>query len=76
MPCAMTDHLKRPDGRHPDELRPAHFVLDYVEYPEGSVLIEVGRTRVLCNVGFLVSDPRSHAGAGGQDYRPSGPAPT
>jgi ribonuclease PH len=46
----MTDYPARPDGRRPDELRPVHFTLHYVEYPEGSVLIEVGRTRVLCNV--------------------------
>jgi len=40
----------RPDGRRWDELRPVTFTLDYVEYPEGSVLIEAGQTRVLCNV--------------------------
>ena len=32
-----------------DELRPVQFELDYVIYPEGSVLITVGNTRVLCN---------------------------
>jgi len=40
----------RPDGRRWNELRPVTFTLDYVEYPEGSVLIEAGQTRVLCNV--------------------------
>lgn len=40
----------RPDGRWPDELRPVDFTLGYIKYPEGSVLIEVGQTRVLCNV--------------------------
>ena len=40
----------RPDGRTPDALRPVRFTLDYVEYPEGSVLIEMGATRILCNV--------------------------
>ncbi len=45
----MTHHFTRPDGRRPDELRPVGFTVDYVDYPEGSVLIEVGRTRVLCN---------------------------
>ncbi len=40
----------RPDGRAPDELRHTEFTLDYVVYPEGSVLIEMGETRVLCNV--------------------------
>jgi ribonuclease PH len=39
----------RPDGRQPDELRPVRLTPDYVEYPEGSVLVEFGKTRVLCN---------------------------
>ncbi|MER3458463.1 MAG: ribonuclease PH, partial [Chloroflexota bacterium] len=39
----------RPDGRRPDELRPVRFILNYTDYAEGSVLIEMGRTRVLCN---------------------------
>jgi ribonuclease PH len=46
----MAEYPTRPDGRRADELRPVSFTLDYVEYPEGSVLIEAGRTRVLCNV--------------------------
>jgi ribonuclease PH len=33
----------------PDERRPVRLALDYVNYPEGSVLIELGCTRVLCN---------------------------
>ncbi|RIK41084.1 MAG: ribonuclease PH [Chloroflexi bacterium] len=36
-------------ARLPDELRPVRFDLDYVMYPEGSVLISTGNTRVLCN---------------------------
>jgi len=35
--------------RAADELRPTEFILDYVIYPEGSVLISAGNTRVLCN---------------------------
>lgn len=35
--------------RAPDELRPVHFELDYVRYPEGSVLVSAGDTKVLCN---------------------------
>jgi ribonuclease PH len=46
----MAECTTRPDGRRADELRPVKFTLDYIDYPEGSVLIEVGRTRVLCNV--------------------------
>jgi ribonuclease PH len=46
----MPNQPTRPDGRRPDQLRPVSLTLGYVEYPEGSVLIEMGRTRVLCNV--------------------------
>ncbi len=60
----MTDHPKRPDGRRRDELRPVNFVLNYVEYPEGSVLIEMGRTRVLCNVSVEEKVPAWMVGGG------------
>src|ERR1700689_4988487 len=39
----------RPDGRAVDALRPVKLTADYVAMAEGSVLIEVGNTRVLCN---------------------------
>ena len=38
----------RSDGREPDELRPIAFTRDYTEFAAGSVLVEMGRTRVLC----------------------------
>lgn len=38
----------RIDGRSRTQLRPIKFVADYVNYAEGSVLIEAGQTRVLC----------------------------
>ncbi|MDQ2718129.1 MAG: ribonuclease PH, partial [Chloroflexota bacterium] len=38
----------RVDGRSPEQLRPVRFTVDYIEYAEGSVLIEAGKTRVLC----------------------------
>jgi ribonuclease PH len=60
----MTDHATRSDGRRPDELRPVSFALNYVEYPEGSVLIEMGRTRVLCNVSVEEKVPAWMAGHG------------
>jgi ribonuclease PH len=40
----------RVDGRKNDELRPVTITPGYVQYPEGSVLIEMGATRVICNV--------------------------
>ena len=38
----------RRDGREPDELRPITFTRDFTEFAPGSVLVEFGRTRVLC----------------------------
>jgi ribonuclease PH len=38
----------RKDGREPDELRPVLFVRDFTESATGSVLVDFGRTRVLC----------------------------
>ena len=38
----------RKDGREPDELRLLSFTRDYTELAMGSVLVEMGRTRVLC----------------------------
>ena len=38
----------RRDGREPGDLRPVSFTRDYTEFAAGSVLVEFGRTRVLC----------------------------
>ncbi|MGZ4798444.1 MAG: ribonuclease PH [Acidimicrobiia bacterium] len=38
----------RKDGREPDDLRPISFTRDFTELAMGSVLVEMGRTRVLC----------------------------
>ncbi|MDQ1395212.1 MAG: ribonuclease [Acidimicrobiaceae bacterium] len=38
----------RRDGRQPDDLRPVLFVRDYTEMAAGSVLVSMGRTKVLC----------------------------
>lgn len=38
----------RIDGRRPNELRPTRIIPDYLLTAEGSVLIEAGKTRVLC----------------------------
>ena len=40
--------MSRVDGREPDQLRPLRFTRDYTEMAAGSVLVEMGRTRVLC----------------------------
>ena len=41
--------MPRIDGRNADQLRPVTLVPDYVIYPEGSILIAMGKTKVLCN---------------------------
>lgn len=38
----------RPDGRRPDEMRPVSITRDFLRHAEGSVLITVGETRVVC----------------------------
>jgi len=42
--------MKRGDGRAWDEMRPVKMIPGYQNFAEGSVLIELGRTRVLCAV--------------------------
>ncbi|AHE97166.1 ribonuclease PH [Thioalkalivibrio paradoxus] len=39
----------RPSGRQPDQLRPVRFTRHFTRHAEGSVLVEFGDTRVLCN---------------------------
>ena len=42
--------MARIDGRGNDELRPVKITLGYQDYPEGSALIQMGNTRVVCAV--------------------------
>ncbi len=42
--------MKRADGRAWDELRPVRIIPGYQSFAEGSTLIELGKTRVLCSV--------------------------
>lgn len=39
----------RPSGRSPDQLRPIRLTRGFTRHAEGSVLVEFGDTRVLCN---------------------------
>jgi ribonuclease PH len=38
----------RADGRKPDELRPIKITRNFIKHAEGSVLIELGDTKVIC----------------------------
>src|SRR5262249_37986996 len=40
--------MTRSDNRFPTDLRPTHITPNYLMHAEGSALIEVGRTRVIC----------------------------
>jgi ribonuclease PH len=44
----MTNYTRK-DGRSPLDLRPVRMTTGFTKYAEGSVLIEMGQTRVLCN---------------------------
>jgi ribonuclease PH len=44
----MNDPTARPGGRLAHEIRPVRIIPDYAPYAEGSALIELGHTRVLC----------------------------
>ena len=39
----------RPSGRSPEQLRDIRFTRNYTKHAEGSVLVEFGDTKVLCN---------------------------
>jgi len=54
----------RPDGRQPDQLRPVTFTPGYTDYAEGSVLVTMGGTRVLCNASVEDKVPKWLVGKG------------
>jgi len=40
--------VERPDGRTPSQLRPIKMTPGFLEYADGSVLMEAGKTKVIC----------------------------
>ncbi|GAB3593097.1 ribonuclease PH [Angustibacter peucedani] len=54
----------RVDGRQPDELRPVTITRGWLDHAEGSVLVEFGKTRVLCAASFTAGVPRWRKGSG------------
>jgi ribonuclease PH len=57
----MTD---RHDGRAPDQTREVRITRNWLDHAEGSVLVEFGRTRVLCAASFTEGVPRWLKGKG------------
>jgi len=56
--------MKRVDGRVYDELRPVNITTGYQSFAEGSVLIEMGKTRVVCSVSVEERVPNFLKGSG------------
>jgi ribonuclease PH len=56
--------VTRPDGRVADELRPVTWELGFQEWAAGSVLLSMGRTRVLCAASVSQDAPRWLKGTG------------
>lgn len=57
--------MPRIDHRLPDQLRPIKFTPNFTAYAEGSVLVETGHTRVLCNATIEDKVPAWREGSGG-----------
>lgn len=63
---AVRDNFKRSDARRADELRPVRITPNFMPYAEGSALIEMGDTRVICTASLEERVPpfRRHTGKG------------
>jgi ribonuclease PH len=56
--------MSRADGRRPDELRPLEILPGFLDQADGSALISLGRTRVLCTATVEDGVPRWLEGKG------------
>ena len=56
----------RTDGRLPEQLRPTRITPNYLIHAEGSVLVEAGKTKVICTASVEERVPpfRRTAGTG------------
>ncbi|MBT0568253.1 ribonuclease PH [Williamsia sp. CHRR-6] len=55
---------RRADGRADDEMRPIRITRGFTDHPAGSVLIEFGKTRVMCTASVDEGVPRWRRGSG------------
>jgi len=58
------DLVFRSDNRAPDQMRPVNIVPNFIAMAEGSALIEVGSTRVICTASVDESVPAFMKGSG------------
>src|ERR1043165_5830621 len=56
--------MARIHGRNADQLRPVTITRNWLDHAEGSVLVEFGRTRVLCAASVTEGVPRWRRGSG------------
>ena len=54
----------RSDNRTPEQLRPVNIVPDFISTAEGSALIEIGNTKVICTASIEETVPSFLKGAG------------
>jgi ribonuclease PH len=63
-PARKEERMKRVDGRTYDALRPVRIVPGFQSFAEGSALIELGKTQVLCSVSAEERVPNFLKGSG------------
>ncbi len=56
--------MQRPDGRKPDQLRPVELLPNIQSYADGSLLIKLGNTHVICSASVEDSVPAFLKGSG------------
>src|SRR5258707_2918491 len=54
----------RSDNRKPEQMRPVNIIPEFISTAEGSALIEVGNTRVICTASIEESVPGFMKGSG------------
>ena len=61
----------RVDGRLPEQLRPTRIVSNFTIHAEGSVLVEAGKTKVICTASVEDRVPpfRRNSGKGWSWFR-------
>jgi len=60
----VPEKMKRIDGRRADEMRPVSISPHYLRYAEGSALIQVGETKVICSATLEEKVPSFLKGSG------------
>jgi ribonuclease PH len=64
LPASSVVDMTRADGRADDELRPIKITRNWLDHAAGSVLVEFGKTRVLCAASAAEGVPRWRKGSG------------